>query len=91
MRFHRQSILSSVRLSGEMVPFVFSGALNGDIFKEYIVQCLIPTLSKGDIVVMDNLSSHKVTGAGYKGRTADSVADDMERIIAEAEYDARKI
>ena len=62
VRFHRQSILSSVRLSGEMVPFVFSGTLNGDIFKEYIVQCLIPTLLKGDIVVMDNLSSHKVTG-----------------------------
>ena len=29
--------------------------------------------------------------AGYKGRTADNVADDMERIISEAEYGARKI
>jgi len=62
VRFQRQSILSSVRLNGEMVPLVFSGTLNGDIFKEYITHCLAPTLSEGDIVIMDNLSSHKVTG-----------------------------
>ena len=62
VRFHRQSILSSVRLNGEMVPLVFSGTLNGDIFKEYITHCLVPTLLKGDIVIMDNLSSHKVAG-----------------------------
>ena len=62
VRFHRQSILSSVRLNGEMVPLVFSGTLNGDIFKKYITHCLVPTLSNGDIVIMDNLSSHKVTG-----------------------------
>ena len=62
VRSHRQSILSSVRLSGEMVPLTFSGTLNGDIFKEYIAHCLVPTLSSGDIVVMDNLSSHKVAG-----------------------------
>jgi transposase len=45
-----------------MVPLVFDGSLNGDIFKEYIAQCLAPTLKEGDIVIMDNLSSHKVKG-----------------------------
>ena len=45
-----------------MVPLIFEGSLNGELFKEYIVQCLVPTLQKGDIVIMDNLTSHKVTG-----------------------------
>ena len=44
------------------------------------------------IGVRDELDMAKTDRlAGYKGRTADSVADDMEQIIAEAEHDARKI
>jgi transposase len=62
VRFERISILSSIRLDGTMVPLTFEGALNGDLFKAYIKDCLAPTLKKGDIVVMDNLSSHKVKG-----------------------------
>ena len=62
VRFERTTILSSVRANGDMVPLVFEGALNGEFFKEYISNCLAPTLKTGDIVVMDNLSSHKVKG-----------------------------
>jgi transposase len=62
VRCERTTILSSVRANGDMVPLVFEGALNGDIFKEYVTQCLAPTLKEGDIVIMDNLSSHKVKG-----------------------------
>ena len=61
-RFHRTTILSSVRLDGTTIPFVFEGALNGDIFQVYVKQMLAPSLKPGDIVVMDNLSSHKVSG-----------------------------
>lgn len=61
-RFERTTILSSIRANGDMVPLVFEGALNGELFKEYITQCLAPTLKAGDVVVMDNLSSHKVEG-----------------------------
>ena len=61
-RFHRTTILSSVRLDGATIPFVFEGALNGDIFRVYIQQLLAPSLKPGDIVIMDNLSSHKVSG-----------------------------
>jgi transposase len=61
-RFHRTTILSSVRLDGNTVPFVFEGALNGDIFRLYVTQLLVPSLHPGDIVIMDNLSSHKVSG-----------------------------
>jgi hypothetical protein len=62
VRFKRQSILSSLRMNGEMAPIVFSGTLNGDFFKVYIADCLASTLASGDIVVMDNLSSQKVAG-----------------------------
>lgn len=62
VRFHRTTILSSVRLNGTTVPCVFEGALNGDLFREYIRQFLAASLRPGDIVVMDNLSSHKVSG-----------------------------
>ena len=38
------------------------GAIHGEVFLAYVEQELVPTLHKGDIVVMDNLSSHKVAG-----------------------------
>jgi len=62
VRFERTSLLSSVRSNGDTVPLVFEGSLNGELFKEYISKCLVPTLCKGDIVIMDNLTSHKVNG-----------------------------
>ena len=40
---------------------VVDGATNGEVFLAYVEQELVPTLRKGDIVVMDNLSSHNVT------------------------------
>jgi len=36
--------------------------MNGDVFRVYIEKVLAPTLSRGDIVVIDNLASHKVAG-----------------------------
>lgn len=62
MRFKRTSVLSSVRLNGEMETIYFEGTLNGELFTAYIKKVLAPTLKKGDIVIMDNLSSHKVKG-----------------------------
>ncbi len=41
---------------------VIEGAMNGEAFLAYVEQCLVPTLKDGDIVVMDNLSAHKVPG-----------------------------
>ena len=39
-----------------------NGATDADVFRLYIREVLAPTLSKGDIVVLDNLSAQKVTG-----------------------------
>ena len=44
---------------GMVAPMVVGGAMTGDLFIAYIEQVLIPTLKLGDVVVMDNLSSHK--------------------------------
>jgi len=41
---------------------VVDGAINGELFLAYVEQELVKTLKEGDIVVMDNLSSHKVVG-----------------------------
>ena len=56
------TLLSSVRLDGEMVCGYFQGAMTGDIFLSYVQEQLVPRLREGDIVVMDNLRVHKVAG-----------------------------
>ena len=58
MRFKRQSVLSTVRLSGEKVAFVFEGTLNKELFVEYLRVCLAPTLGVDDVLVLDNSSVH---------------------------------
>jgi transposase len=63
VRFERTTVLSSVRANGELVPCTFEGSLNGELFKEYVAKFLAPALKHGDIVVLDNLSSHRVKGA----------------------------
>ena len=56
------TIISSVRLDGQKVPVVMDGAMNGLRFKDYVENHLVPTLHEEDIVVMDNLPCHKVSG-----------------------------
>jgi transposase len=41
---------------------VIDGAINGEIFRAWVEQVLVPTLRRGDIVIMDNLGAHKVAG-----------------------------
>ena len=62
VRFERTSIISTIALDGNTAPMIFKGTLNGGLFGTYVKQFLAPTLNEGDIVVMDNLSSHKVAG-----------------------------
>ena len=52
----------ALRLTGMTAPFVYDGAMNGQVFLTYIEQVLVPTLSPGDVVIMDNLPAHKATG-----------------------------
>lgn len=59
VRFKRTSIISTVRLNGDSVPFMFKGTLDGDLFIGYIEQFLAPTLKEGDILILDSCSAHK--------------------------------
>ena len=54
------TFIAGLRQDGLTAPCVFSGAVNGEMFMAYIEQVLVPTLTKGDIVIMDNLPAHKV-------------------------------
>ncbi|WP_197728609.1 IS630 family transposase [Rhizobium ruizarguesonis] len=52
----------ALRLTGMTAPFVYDGAMNGNVFLAYVEQVLLPTLQTGDVVVMDNLPAHKTAG-----------------------------
>ena len=53
------TLVAGLRLRGLVAQKAFDRPINAAAFEEWVEKCLVPTLSKGDIVVMDNLSSHK--------------------------------
>ena len=60
--WHTTTFLCGLRTTGLVAPLVLKGAIDGEAFLAYVQQFLVPTLVAGDTVVLDNLSSHKVTG-----------------------------
>jgi hypothetical protein len=57
------TFVGALRQRGMTAPFVIEGAMNGPMFLAYVRQCLVPTLKRGETVLMDNLPVHKVAGA----------------------------
>ena len=53
------TMLSSIRVDGTWESLAFEGTVNKKIFGYYMQDILLPTLHPGDVVIMDNLSSHK--------------------------------
>lgn len=70
------TFLSAIRASGWVAPLVIDGAINGKLFLAWVQQHLVKSLRPGDVVIMDNLSSHKVKG----------VADAIESASAQLLY-----
>lgn len=58
-RWHTYTFLAALRADRIEAPCLFDGPINGDRFRAWVEQALIPTLMPGDIVVLDNLGSHK--------------------------------
>src|SRR5690348_3265562 len=58
-RWRTLTFLAALRHDRITAPCVIDGPINGTSFRAYIEQFLVPTLSPGDVVVMDNLGSHK--------------------------------
>jgi transposase len=59
------TFVAGLRLKGIVAPMVLDGPINGCAFQAYVDQVLVPELRPGDIIVMDNLGSHK--GPGVRG------------------------
>ena len=53
------TFVAGLRSTGIVAPFVIDGPINRDAFETYVEKVLVPELTPGDVVVMDNLSSHK--------------------------------
>jgi transposase len=53
------TFLAALRHDGIAAPFVLDGPINGEAFLAYVEQVLVPILRPGDIVILDNLGSHK--------------------------------
>lgn len=75
-RWQTTTFLGALRSHGFVAPLTIDGAINGATFLAWVEQHLAPTLRAGDLVVMDNLSSHKVTG----------VREAIESVGAELRY-----
>lgn len=70
------TLIAAVGLGGIVAPCVLDGPVDGETFRAYVEQMLAPSLAPGDIVVMDNLASHKVHG----------IKDAIEAVGAELLY-----
>ncbi len=60
--WNTSTLVAGLRLTGITAPYVIDGAMTGPIFGLYVEPMLAPTLTPGDIVVMDNVATHKVAG-----------------------------
>ncbi len=61
-RWHTTTFVGALRAGGFVAPMVIDGAVNGELFLAYAERVLAPELRPGDVVVMDNLGSHKAAG-----------------------------
>ncbi len=71
-RWRTMTFLGALRHNGVSAPCVIDGPINGQSFLAYVEQFLLPTLKPGDIVIMDNLGSHK--GAAVRQAIRDARA-----------------
>ena len=75
-RWETTTFVGALRSTGFVAPLTVDGPINGRVFLAWVQQELVPTLSRGEIVVMDNLSSHKVAG----------IREAIESVGAEVRY-----
>jgi len=60
--YQTTTLIAAVRLKGPQAPWLFGGAMDGELFLAWVNQGLVPRLQRDDVVVMDNLATHKVAG-----------------------------
>ena len=60
--YQTTTLIAAVRLQGPQAPWLFGGAMDGELFLAWVQQGLVLCLHPNDVVVMDNLATHKVAG-----------------------------
>ena len=66
------TFVAAFRLDGLFAPMVVDGALNGELFRKYVRQELAPHRRSGDILILDNLPTHKVRGVAEAVQARDA-------------------
>lgn len=94
------TFLAALRHDRVEAPWLIEGPINGERFRIYVEQVLVPTLKTGDIVIMDNLGSHKsqavrqaIRGAGAKLFFLPKYSPDLnpiEKFFAKLKHHLRK-
>lgn len=60
--YHTNTLVAGLRLAGPCAPWLFAGPMDGEMFLAWVRHGLAPTLQPGDVVILDNLATHKVHG-----------------------------
>ena len=58
-KWHTQTFIAGLRCDGLVAPWIVDGAMNGTTFDAYVSTQLAPSLTRGDVVILDNLNVHK--------------------------------
>ena len=98
--WNTMTFVAALRHDGIVAPWVIDGPINGASFRTYVEQVLVPELREGDVVVMDNLGSHKapaihqaIRAAGAKLFYLPAYSPDLnpiEQVIAKLKHLLRK-
>lgn len=99
-QWNTMTFVGALRHDGIIAPWVIDGPINGESFRTYVEQVLVPELRPDDIVVMDNLGSHKapairqaIRAAGAKLFYLPAYSPDLnpiEQVIAKLKHLLRK-
>ena len=60
--YQTSTLIAAIRLTGACAPWLFDGAMDGEMFLAWVREGLVPTLQPDDVVILDNLATHKVPG-----------------------------
>lgn len=60
--YQTTTLIAAVRLQGPQAPWLFAGAMDGELFLAWVKAGLVPVLRRDDVVILDNLATHKVPG-----------------------------
>jgi len=60
--YQTTTLIAAVRLRGPCAPWLFEGPMDGELFLAWVRQGLVPALRPEDVVILDNLATHKMAG-----------------------------